>query len=105
MARPGGRGSIHWSCEETKGWLGFRSPISGKYLGHNKQGRFSCFAKGHYEWEYFSPRMSPDGGYVLLMTHWERLWYVEVVEQDGVRKPAKTDRGMQYATIWEFIKV
>src|SRR2546421_11330502 len=36
----GGRGSIHWECVETSGWLGFRNLVTGKFLGHDgKKGR------------------------------------------------------------------
>lgn len=98
-------GSIHWICHETQGWLGFKSPTSGNYLGHDKQGKLSCFSKRHSKWEWFYVRIVPQGGFVLLMTHWDRLQYVEVVKQDKVVKVAKTERGVEHAAVWEFIKV
>src|ERR1700712_4541908 len=42
MAKPGGRGSIHWACVEKNGWLGFRNPVSGKFLGHDQVGNLRC---------------------------------------------------------------
>ena len=32
LTRADGRGSIYWVCVETKGWLGFRNTVSGKFL-------------------------------------------------------------------------
>src|ERR1700760_1523535 len=32
LASLGGPGNIHWECVETKGWLGFRNRVSGRYL-------------------------------------------------------------------------
>ena len=54
LAQPGGPGSIYWACVETKGWLGFRNPVSGKFLGHNKYGGLCCSANQHQEWEKFA---------------------------------------------------
>jgi hypothetical protein len=108
MARPGGPGSIHWVCEETKGWLGFRNPVSGKTLGHSHGEMLCCVQDHHRSCEYFCARMSPEGGYVLLMTDWKdswTMWYLTVVEEGGTRKLTKTEKGSQDATVWEFIKV
>ncbi|KFY29347.1 hypothetical protein V493_02396 [Pseudogymnoascus sp. VKM F-4281 (FW-2241)] len=33
LSAPGGRGSIHWACVETNGWLGFQNLASGEFLG------------------------------------------------------------------------
>jgi hypothetical protein len=102
MAPPGGRGSIHWACVETKGWLGFRNTVSGRFLGHDNSGRLRCVADRHQEWEKFCVRMTPEEGYVLLMTHWERLWQVGSVVDRGVEKLAKIGEA---GIIWEFVKV
>lgn len=107
LAPPGGRGSIHWSCVENKGWLGFRNTISGRFLGHNKNGRLCCVADRQQGWENFCVRMVPDSGYVLLMTHFERLWKVGLkVEGDGEKlvkmNAAEAEEGK---VEWDFIKV
>lgn len=104
LDRPGGRGSIHWHCVETKGWLGLQNPVSGKFLGHDKQGRLSCFAAKHQLWEWFCVRAAPEGGYVLLLTHYERLWYVGSLEESGVNKLRKAER-RENAIVWEFVKL
>ena len=105
LARPGGRGSVHWACVETKGWLGFRNLASGRFLGHDMQGRLCCFAERHRGWENFCVRMRPEGGYVLLMTHFERLWHVGIKVEKGVEKLAKIENGESDGIIWEFVKV
>jgi hypothetical protein len=102
MLPPGGRGSIHWECVETKGWLGFRNVVSGRFLGHDNAGKLRCTADRPQEWEKFCVRMTPEGGYVLLMTHWERLWQVGFTVERGVEKLAKIGEA---GIVWEFIKV
>jgi hypothetical protein len=105
LTQPGGRGSIHWACTETKGWLGFRNTVSGKFLGHDVKGRLCCLAERHQGWEYFCVRMRPEGGCVLLMTHYERLWHVGIKEEQGVEKLAKIGDGGSDGIVWEFVKV
>jgi len=105
LTQPGGRGSIHWACTETKGWLGFRNTVSGKFLGHDVKGRLCCSAERQQGWEYFCVRMRPEGGCVLLMTHYERLWHVGIKEEQGVEKLAKIGDGGSDGIVWEFVKV
>lgn len=50
-------------------------------------------------------RMTPDGDYILLMTHFERLWHVGSKNDKGKEKLAKIGENMEEAIIWEFIKV
>jgi hypothetical protein len=105
LAPLGGRDSIHWACIETKGWLGFRNTSSGKLLGHDINGKLRCSADYHLMWEYFCVRMTPEGGYVLLMTHWERLWHVGSKVEQGVEVLAKMGDGVNGGVVWEFVKV
>ena len=105
LAQLGGRGSIHWACVETKGWLGFRNLASGRFLGHDIKGGLCCSAERHRGWEYFCVRMRPEGGYVLLMTHFERLWHVGIKVEQGVEKLAKIEDGGSGGIVWEFVKV
>ena len=105
LAQLGGRGSIHWACVETKGWLGFRNLASGRFLGHDIKGGLCCSAERHRGWEYFCVRMRPEGGYVLLMTHFERLWHVGTKVEQGVEKLAKIENGGSDGIVWEFVKV
>lgn len=103
LAPPGGPGSIRWACVETKGWLGFRDINSGRFLGHDSRGRLQCKAERQQGWENFCVRMTPEGGYLLLMTHFERLWHVGIEMEQGVQKLAKI--GERNGTIWEFVSV
>ena len=106
LSRPGGSsGSIHWACVETKGWLGFRNLVSGKFLGHDAKGRLSCSAERHREWEWFCVRMRPDGGSVLLMKHYERLWHVGIKVEEGVERLAKIGDGGSGGVVWDFARI
>lgn len=101
----GGRGSIEWACVENNGWLGFRNIVSGKFLGHDKKGELCCFAERHRMWELFCVRMRPEGGCVLLLTHWNSLWHVGIREEQGVEKLAKIGAGGCGGMVWEFIPI
>lgn len=105
LASPSGQGSIHWQCVETKGWLGFRNTVSGRYLGHDKHGKLHCSAERQQGWESFCVRITLEGGYVLLMSHFERLWHVGVKSERGVERLAKLGDGVSGGMVWEFIKV
>jgi len=105
LASPGARGSIHWKCVETKGWLGFRNAVSGNYLGHNDKGVLRCRVDKHQGWENFCARLRPEGGYVLLMTHFERLWHIGIKKERGVEMLAKLGDGGSKGIVWEFIEV
>ena len=105
LTQPGSRGSIYWVCVGTEGWLGFRNTVSGKFLGHDKKGKLCCSAERHRRWEYFCARTKPEGGCVLLMTHWESLWPVGYELEHGVEKLAKVGSGEAGAIVWEFAKI
>ena len=105
LAPPGGRGSIHWACVDNKGWLGFQSPVSGRFLGHNFHGNLLCSAAQQQGWENFCVRLRPEGGFLLLMTHWDRLWYVGSYVENGMEKLRKVADKESDGIIWEFVKV
>ena len=105
LASPGGHDPIRWACVETKGWLGFRNTGSGKYLGHDKHGKLCCVADRQQGWENFCARITPEGGYVLLMTHFERLWHVGIKMERGGERLAKLGDGVENGMVWEFVKV
>lgn len=50
-------------------------------------------------------RLRPEGGYVLLMTHFERLWHVGSKVERGVEMLAKMGDGGNDGIVWEFVKV
>ncbi|KAL8906361.1 MAG: hypothetical protein Q9207_002073 [Kuettlingeria erythrocarpa] len=105
LTRPGGHGCIYWACVESKGWLGFQNVVSGAYLGHDRNGKLCCTAKRQQEWERFTLRPKPEGGCVLLMTHWCDLRHVGIVMEQGVEKLAKVGEGGSDGIVWEFLKV
>ena len=105
LTESNGRDSVYWRCVESKGWLGFQNTVSGKFLGHDAKGKLCCSAERHRSWEYFCVRMRPEGGCVLLMTHYERLWHVGIKEEEGVEKLAKIGEGGADGIVWEFARV
>ena len=105
LASPGSRGATHWECTESGGWLGFKEPASGKFLGFNFWGKLCCTGTKQLAWENFCARMRPDGGYVLLMTHWERLWPVGWREEFGKQILSKVDKAAEDGIVWDFMKV
>lgn len=105
LRQPGDRGSMYWVCVESKGWLGFRNTVSGKFLGYDAKGNLCCSAAKQKEWEQFCVRMRPEGGCVLLMTNYDRLWHVGIKAEQGVEKLAKIGDGASDGVVWEFTKV
>jgi hypothetical protein len=102
LAHPDSKDVTKWDCEYMKGWLGFRNmQYYGAYLGHNNHGNLQVSATSQRGWENFTLRPHPSGGYVLLMTHHDRLWYVGL--QAG--KLAKIGDGFEGGIVWEFIEV
>lgn len=91
-------------CVESKGWLGFRNSVSGKYLGHNVDGKMISGAENHWGWEYFCARMAPEGGFISVITHKEGLQFVGASWEDGMEKLEKV-ADVRSAVVWEFIKV
>lgn len=79
--------------------------MSGKFLGHDRQGVLCCSADRQFEWEHFVPRPMPEGGYVLLMTGWWALWHVGIKVENGWKKLAKLKEGAAGGVVWEFEKV
>lgn len=106
LAPVGGTGSIHWVCVETKGWLGFRNPVSGRFLGHDGgKGRLVCAGDRHREHENFCVRLRPEGGFVLLATKSGGLAVVGSKIDKGVEMLARVESGNGEEIVWEFVKV
>ena len=90
---------------KTKGWFGFRIPVSGRFLGYDAKGRLCRSAERHQGRENFCVRMRPEGGYVLFMTHFERLWHVGIKVEQEVEKLAKIGYEGSDGIVWEFVEV
>lgn len=105
LAPPGSLGSPHWECVETDGWLGFRNIASYGFLGRNDQWLLCCSVKWHREHEKFHIRSRPEGGFVLLMTHWWKLRPVGIKEEKGQQKLAMIENGNTSGIVWEFVEV
>lgn len=114
LAQPAANGgsSIHWRCIEVKGWLHFQNVASGCYIGHNFWDNILCSARNPDGWERFTARLRPEGGYYLMMTHWERLWKVGMrdgmlakIEEGEWGGMVRTGEGNYEVIVWEFVKV
>ncbi|KAL1608052.1 hypothetical protein SLS60_002991 [Paraconiothyrium brasiliense] len=97
--------AYHWTCHERHGWLGFKNIAAGTYLGHGCGGVLQAIAPHHKGWEYFCTRDVPDGGYVLLMENWGKLWPVQMKPENGLQKLCKADAPVNHGLVLEFIAV
>jgi hypothetical protein len=73
LAPRDGRGSIHWMCRESQGWLGFRNPVSNKFLTHGWNGRLECSAEEQSKMRHFTITPVSNGGYIMQMLEWWTL--------------------------------
>ncbi|TGO41634.1 hypothetical protein BHYA_0018g00040 [Botrytis hyacinthi] len=110
--RPGKNPGIHWKCIEIKGWLHFQNIASGCFLGHNFWDDIVCTASAADGWERVTTRHVPEGGYYLLLTHWERLWKVGIkggklakLGEGETGGFAFTGEGEGDVIAWEFLRI
>ncbi|KUI55495.1 hypothetical protein VP1G_10753 [Cytospora mali] len=77
-------GGWNWVCAEQNGWLGFRSPVSATYMGHDKRGNIWSTWQHHEIQESFCVRRHPAGGYIILVKHGDgrELWPI-VANKEG----------------------
>lgn len=101
--KPGG--GWFWMCVEKDGWFGFQNWVSGTYLGRDSKDVLVSNQFHHKDWESFSVRHDPRGGYTILVKHcWGTLRKVSLDENrrlisDNLREP--DEDGAQ----WDFEKV
>lgn len=106
LQSPGTPGSAyHWMCEEINGWLGFKNMASGTYLGRNFYDNIYARATQHRYWENFCVRMHPNGGYVLVMTHYAKLWPLQQKNEGNMQKLFKVDAPIKDGNVWVFVEV
>ena len=85
-----------WHCVESRGWIGFwcqSSPVGRTYyLGVDSAGSLIAQATAHNGWEDFALRLSPHGGYYMMVKYWNDFrpidWAPNVLmrsAQDGCR--------------------
>ncbi|KAF2497578.1 hypothetical protein BU16DRAFT_318274 [Lophium mytilinum] len=109
----GSHSMTRWRCVENKGWLGFQDPASGMFLGYDKNEELCCTASGQNIWENFSVRQKPEGGYLLLMTHydnwimllWNDLRPVGIKVENGSEKLAVVEDWESDSTAWQFVRL
>ncbi|ROV98369.1 hypothetical protein VMCG_07137 [Cytospora schulzeri] len=97
-------GGCHWVCVEKNGWLGFRSPVSATYMGHDNKGAIWCKKQHHKSYESFCVRRHPDGGYVILVKHHEGLELCQLAVDEASGKIVERSFGEPRArnTQWLF---
>jgi hypothetical protein len=95
-----------WLVVEIHGWLYLKNVNSGLVLGHDNWGKLRRTANHYKELEKFHVQPFDNGGYLLLMTHWDKLVQVGV-RSDGYGNMvlAKLQDGRSYGIVWEFVKV
>ncbi|OTB10912.1 hypothetical protein K445DRAFT_27111 [Daldinia sp. EC12] len=96
----GNQGGYHWICVEKDGYLGFLSPNSHVYIGHNNLGQYVAREYRHWAWELFNTRAHPNGGQLLLTVHGNKMRKMAI--QKGTYKLVETDGE---GTAWEFLEV
>lgn len=113
LSQLGGPDAVRWQCVENGGWLGFKDPASAMFLGYDKNEELCCCARTQMEWENFCVRQRPEGGCVMLMSHYNnyfeflfrKLRPVGIKSSNGLQKLATTPNWQDESTAWEFIKV
>jgi hypothetical protein len=108
LDKPGGLGTFRWRCVEKFGWLGFKDPASALHLGYDKESRLRCAMDHHQDWEYISPRMRPDGGFVLMVLVEQQLLPLGAVVEElknGIKQKVMIMDWLSEGVVWDFIEV
>ena len=93
---------------EENGWLGFKDPVSALYLGWDQYPWLRCAVPHHRKCEYMCPRVRPDGGYLLLICHRDRLKPLGVCAREtdnGVTQQVRVTELDAEGIVWDFIEV
>lgn len=113
LGQLGGHNMTRWQCVENQGWLGFRDPASGMFLGYDENEELCCTVKKQSLWENFCVRQRPEGGYLLLMTHypnwlmvlWQELRPIGVKVNNGLENLRMVEDWKSDAIVWQFVEV
>lgn len=109
----GGHNMTRWQCVENKGWLGFQDPASGMFLGYDQNEELCCTVRWQKLWENFCVRQRPEGGHLLLMTHyenwtmifWNELRPVGIKVENGSEKLAVVGDWQSDSIVWQFVRI
>lgn len=91
-----------WFCVEKNGFFGFQHPPSGRYIGHDGNKTLHAKATELQEWEFFTPRQHPEGGYQLLSPCMRSQVVMVLCVDEDKKRVVRRNHGK---TLWEFIKV
>jgi hypothetical protein len=83
------------------------------FLGYDKNEELCCAVSRQNLWENFCVRQRPEGGYLLLMTHYENwimlLWNdlrpVGIKVENGSEKLAMVEDWQSDAIAWQFVRL
>lgn len=96
-------GGWFWTCVERNGWLGFKNHVSGTFLGLAPDPKYGLHSKvtHHKAHEWFCIRLSPYGGYKLLVHYYskEKLWKLDC--KDGKTLSVTNGPGIT----WQFEEI
>lgn len=96
-----GQLDTHWLCVKQDGYFGFQNPQTGRYLGHDNKGGICAWVFHLKEWELWTPRQHPEGGYELLSPYFSHTLKILCVAEDG----STLVRRQHGTTLWEFVRV
>ncbi|KAK7702444.1 hypothetical protein SLS64_009736 [Diaporthe eres] len=91
----------HWLCVKQDGYFGFQNPHTGRYLGHDGKTGIRTLASHLKDWELWTPRQHPEGGYELLSPYYSHTLMVLCIDEDG----STLVRRRHGTTLWEFVRV
>ncbi|KAL2273543.1 hypothetical protein FJTKL_04445 [Diaporthe vaccinii] len=66
----------HWLCVKQNGYFGFQNPQTGRYLGHDGKTGIRTWVFHLKDWELWTPRQHPEGGYELLSPYYSHTLMV-----------------------------
>ncbi|KAF2009331.1 hypothetical protein BU24DRAFT_428868 [Aaosphaeria arxii CBS 175.79] len=107
----GGPGNYRWNCLSHDNWLCFQDPGSGLFISYDDSSRFMgflrCMVSQPDDWEHFCVMPQPQGGFILMMTHWKKILPVGLRLDNGTLKLARIghDGFKAEPIVWQFIKV
>ncbi|CCF32598.1 transposase [Colletotrichum higginsianum] len=77
------------------------NPKSGKFIGHSSKAAVGAWSLELNEWELWTPRQHPEGGYQLLSPLWSHTLMVLCVAEDRIGLCRRTHG----TTLWEFVSI
>ncbi|KAI7775302.1 kinase-like protein [Diaporthe eres] len=74
----------HWLCVKQNGYFGFQNPQTGRYLGHDGKTGIRTWVFHLKDWELWTPRQHPEGGYELLSPYYSHTLMVLTARSEAM---------------------